>query len=310
MPPKSCIIALCLCGVVSSTCYLLYAAEPPTDERHQPPRISEQPTDLPGLHNVIVAKGEYVSGSEPHGEEAFKSLSELGIKTIVSVDGATPDLEMAKKYGMRYVHIPFGYDSVDKESRAALTRVAKDVKGPVYIHCHHGKHRGPAGAAILCQAAGLIDQEGGLDILERAGTSPKYKGLFRDVKEFEPLPDEVELPELVEVAKLGDMAAGMAILDRRFDNIEMIRDNGWKATAAHPDIDPKQEALLLRQAFRELSRTLENPQDREQFTLMKEAECHAEQLQAALEASNNDEATRQVELLTRSCTACHVQFRD
>jgi hypothetical protein len=35
------------------------------------------------------------------------------VKTIVSVDGGKPDVETARKHGIRYVHLPIGYDATD-----------------------------------------------------------------------------------------------------------------------------------------------------------------------------------------------------
>ena len=54
-----------------------------------------------GLHNLLLLTERIYSGSEPHGEKAFKKLAEMGMKVIVSVDGARPQLELAKKYGLR-----------------------------------------------------------------------------------------------------------------------------------------------------------------------------------------------------------------
>ena len=94
------------------------------------------------------------SGSEPHGEEGIASLKELGVKTIVSVDGAKPAVETARKYGMRYVHIPIGYDGVPEEAGQSLARLMREAETPIYVHCHHGKHRGPAAVAVACVAGG------------------------------------------------------------------------------------------------------------------------------------------------------------
>lgn len=133
--------------------------------------------DYPGLHNVNPAAEKMLVGSEPEEEVAFQKLKELGVKTIVSVDGAKPDVELARKYGLRYVHIPIGYDGIEKESALAMTRVARESQGLTYVHCHHGKHRGPAAAAIICLAAGTITKPEAIDLMKRAGTGKDYVGL-------------------------------------------------------------------------------------------------------------------------------------
>src|SRR6516162_5840998 len=56
-----------------------------------------------------------ISGSVPDTDDAFEALQELGVKTIISVDGDFPDEERAGKYGMKYVHLPIPYKEVPKE---------------------------------------------------------------------------------------------------------------------------------------------------------------------------------------------------
>ena len=63
----------------------------------------------PGLHNVYHLSDSIISGSEPAGRAAFEELAAMGVKTILSVDGAVPDAETASELGMRYVHVPIQY---------------------------------------------------------------------------------------------------------------------------------------------------------------------------------------------------------
>ena len=81
--------------------------------------------ELPGLRNLMHHSDDVYSGSEPVSEEAFASLKSLGVKTIVSVDGATPDIDMAMKYGIGYVHVPFGYDTIPLTAQLSLTHAAR-----------------------------------------------------------------------------------------------------------------------------------------------------------------------------------------
>ena len=48
----------------------------------------------------------------------MKRLADMGVKTILSVDGKTPDVEAAKKLGMRYVHVPIQYRGITESERA------------------------------------------------------------------------------------------------------------------------------------------------------------------------------------------------
>jgi protein tyrosine phosphatase (PTP) superfamily phosphohydrolase (DUF442 family) len=104
--------------------------------------------DLPGVENAYRLSPRLYSGGEPRGEQAFAALKSLGIKTAISVDGATPDAETARRYGIRYVHLPVGYDGISREQAVRIIKAARTLPGPVFVHCHHGKHRGPAAVAV------------------------------------------------------------------------------------------------------------------------------------------------------------------
>src|SRR5690606_38112793 len=93
----------------------------------------------------------------------------------------------------------------------------------VYIHCHHGKHRSPAAASVACVAAGLIPESQGVAVLELAGTSPKYRGLYQSAGEARPL-EEALLAELEvafpERAEIPPMAEAMVALGHTHDHMQ------------------------------------------------------------------------------------------
>ncbi len=64
------------------------------------------------LHNAHRVTDKVLSGAQPEGEAAFAELARLGVRTIISVDGATPDVQLASKHGLRYVHLPITYGGV------------------------------------------------------------------------------------------------------------------------------------------------------------------------------------------------------
>jgi protein tyrosine phosphatase (PTP) superfamily phosphohydrolase (DUF442 family) len=275
---------------------------------YAPHRLADE---QPGLHNVIEVADGLLSGSEPEGAEGFASLAKLGVKTVVSVDGARPAVDGARAQGLRYIHIPIGYDGVPKEAVAALARAAREAEGPIYIHCHHGKHRGPAAAAVACVAARKVSGPDALKILELAGTGREYPGLWRDVAAgTAPHPDETP-PVLVEVAEVDSLTAAMAGVDRHWDNVKLCRDAGWSTPPDHPDLTPVQVALLLREAFHEAKRTV--PADRfdGQFRdWLAEAEALAAKIEDNLKAAKSAEASRPFELLDQTCKRCHAKYRN
>ena len=271
--------------------------------------------EMPGLHNLMQLSDNIWSGSEPVGDEAFASLKTLGVQTIVSVDGAIPDIEMAKKYGIGSVHIPFGYDTIPLSAQVSLTRAARQSKTPLYIHCHHGQHRGPAAAAIVCRAKGLVDSAGALKIMENAGTSRDYQGLWRDVEDYTVPSDETALPQLVEVAKVESLPAAMARIDRNFDNLTRCAATSWNAPAAHPDLSAWQEALQLKERLHEANRQLSEKKHAAAYDamfrkLLTESDSAAQALHAALHANDTTSATAAFMSLQKNCKQCHVMYRD
>ncbi|MGF1582092.1 MAG: hypothetical protein ACFCD0_22425 [Gemmataceae bacterium] len=264
----------------------------------------------PGLENVIPLTATVVSGAQPEGDEAFASLARLGIKTVVSVDGSRPDIKTANKYGLQYVHIPIGYDGIGEKAGLSLARLARQGKRPLYIHCHHGQHRGPAAAAVICLVNGDVDRQGALQFLNRAGTSKSYRGLWRAVANYQPPPMNSRLPKLVSIAKLESLTSVMAKLDRIFDNLKQCQEASWGTPEDHPDIDPKQEALLLRETLHEANRNLLRKYDQEFKNLMNRSESLARELETALSKAELKAASIHFLSLKRSCTQCHAKYRN
>ncbi len=263
----------------------------------------------PTLVNLLKVTSQIYSGAEPQGEPAFAALAKLGIKTIVSVDGARPNLEAAQKYNLRYVHIPIGYDGIGLKARLAFARLAREVQGPFYIHCHHGRHRGPAAAAIISLAGEGGDHDDAIQILKIAGTSPNYAGLWRAVREYEKPAPNVPLPKLVEVAEVGSLALAMAKIDRVYDQLQYCRDADWGTPLEHPDLIPHQQALLLKEGFRESGRHLGDEYDPPFKAWLTDAERQSQKLEEALVRGDAQAAARSFKAVVQSCTQCHRQYR-
>ncbi|HRA88635.1 MAG TPA: hypothetical protein PK992_11205 [Planctomycetaceae bacterium] len=275
----------------------------------------EVPHELPGLHNLVRLSDEVYSGSEPVGEAAFSSLQQLGIRTILSVDGATPRIDLAKKYGIAYAHVPFGYDAIPLTAQLSLTCAARLSKTPLYIHCHHGKHRGPAAAAIVCRAKGLVDVAGALKIMENAGTSREYKGLWLDVERYVVPSRDVELPPLLEVSEVEALPAAMARIDRNFDNLKLCQAADWQTPADHPDLVAVQEALQLQESLHEAGRRLSEVEHAAEYDTtfrnwLSESDRVAKQLRASLKENDSAAATTAFTNLQQTCRQCHVKYRD
>jgi protein tyrosine phosphatase (PTP) superfamily phosphohydrolase (DUF442 family) len=261
------------------------------------------------------------SGGDPHGVEALTALKELGVKTVVSVDGAVPDVEAARKLGLRYVHLPIGYDGVPREQAIRIIKAIRLLPGPVYVHCHHGKHRGPAAAAVCGLATEGWTKEQALAWMNQAGTSPDYRGLFASAREFvPPTAEELERAgtDFPERAKVPDLVEMMVQVDERWDHLKAIQKAGFKAPPDQPDLDPPHEALQLAEQFREASRLTEVRARGEDFLRrMETAERLAIRLRDALRGygkNSSAELRKELEAVfaaeNQSCSGCHTQHRD
>lgn len=268
------------------------------------------------LPNPVRLTSKVISGGLPEGELAFAELQDLGVKTVISVDGTKPDVATARKYGMRYVHLPHSYDGIPKDRAKELAKAVREFPGTIYVHCHHGKHRSPAAAAVACIGAGFIDRDEGHQVLTVAGTGVNYRGLFQSVDDATRL-DSSLLGELQanfpETAQLPAMAEAMVAIEHSYDHLKMIEKAGWKAPADHPALSPKHEALLLREHFTELQRTDDmNRRSLEFQQLTQDAAVAARALEETLQTQPNDPetASRAFAEISSNCKSCHQVFRD
>jgi len=264
----------------------------------------------PELKHVLHLSNRILCGSEPRGPSAFETLKKLEVKTIVSVDGAAPQLSLAKAADLRYVHIPVGYDGISSEAGHSLTRVVRETEGRIYIHCHHGQHRGPAAAAIACQVERTADRQRALQIMLRAGTSREYAGLYRDVSEFVVPDKRAQLPPLVEVAQLESFTITMSRVSRRLEALKESTAAELSSTAARDCQSSARDALLLHEALHEAVRNLSSEHDRSFRIRLIQSGAAAKAVYESLQ-SGVDEAVRpQIQVLQRTCTQCHKVYRD
>jgi protein tyrosine phosphatase (PTP) superfamily phosphohydrolase (DUF442 family) len=268
------------------------------------------------LHNAHVVTDKIISGAQPDDEAAFAALRDLGVRSIISVDGAAPNVALAKKFGMRYVHLPIGYDGVPEERGEEIAKAMQELPGPIYVHCHHGKHRSAAAVAVACVYNGMLASDQAEDVLRTFGTGKNYKGLWQDARgarRIEQRELDAVVVAYVEVAKVSDLAGAMLKVDLHNDHLKEVQKAGWKQPPGHPDLDPAHEALQLQEHYREIAR-LESVADRpEEFReMLGEAEQLTAQLGEILRAQpvNTPAADATFKRIADSCTACHQAYRD
>src|SRR5688572_14033648 len=86
----ACMIGLCTVAAAQP------APQAQSDDQAQPAGPREIDSDL--LPNAYRVTEKVISGGQPAGDAAFAQLREQGVRTIISVDGARPDVAAAKRH--------------------------------------------------------------------------------------------------------------------------------------------------------------------------------------------------------------------
>jgi hypothetical protein len=210
------------------------------------------------------------------------------------------------------VHIPISYAEVSDAQRLELARAVRDLPGPVYVHCHHGKHRSPAATAALGVALGLITPDDGVAFMKEAGTSPSYAGLYACVAAAAPA-SAAQLdaaPALFPpVVRARGIVAAMLEVDEAFEHLARIAASGWRTPGDHPDLVPAAEAGRLADHLR-LSG--EDPDLHDELRRwLARADATASALEEALVAGRpRADLDARFAAVRASCTDCHAQHRD
>ena len=272
------------------------------------------PLQVTGLNNAFRVTGRLFCGSHPEGEAAFAELARLGVKTIVSVDGNKPDLASAHKYGLRYIHLPFGYDGVPLERIVELSALAAAQTDPIYVHCRNGRYRAPAAVAVMCEATAGWTPDEAEAWLKRAGKGNVYDGLALSVREFkQPAPEKLaRVGELPEVAKTSALVDAMVAIDGCFEALSAAQKAAWHPPASHP-LPPAQAATQMLEQFQELVRAddtgLRPPDYRAKLGDVEKAVAalRGHLGEPPTDPRMLDAALNQV---GQSCSACHKIFRN
>jgi protein tyrosine phosphatase (PTP) superfamily phosphohydrolase (DUF442 family) len=277
--------------------------------------VEPSPLALPGIETAFRATERVISGSQPKGDAAFAALATVGVRTIISVDGGRPDVAAANKHGIRYVHLPIGYDGVPRRRIAELARVASDAEGQIFVHCHHGKHRGPAAVGVICEATAGWTPVQAENWLRVAGTADDYPGLYRAVREFSPPTKEefAKVGPLPEIAEPGRFVDSMVAIDLHFHALKAAQRAGWKTVPGNPDASPAHSATLLWEQIHELARAPDAAKHPDGLRKhLADLESAAAALRAELKESKPEAAALDAHLraAARSCAACHNPYRD
>lgn len=275
-----------------------------------------------GLHNLYWLSENLLSGSEPEGPAALAKLADLGIRTVLSVDGKAPDHANAERFGLRYVHVPIRYRGFEESELLSIAKTFHELEGPFYVHCFHGQHRGPAAAAIGRVLLDGAPREVAIaEMRQYCGTSESYEGLYRAIAAGDlPSRDETDdhafdfAPEF----RFDGLRSAMIDLPRSFDTLADMSERGWQPNPDHPDGNARNEAAKMVEIFEQLAELDEvaaQPDDfRAHITSSIE---HSRSLVEALDAFRtaadpdaDERARASLQALRADCRSCHSGYRN
>lgn len=273
-----------------------------------------QPTGTPATGHQLARLHQpapgWWSGAQPAADADFAAIAALGVTTLISVDGARPEVERAARHGLQYYHVPLGYDGIAPRQRLALLKAAERGSGSIFIHCHHGQHRGPAALGCILVSTGRLSPEAGLAFLQHAGTDPHYAGLHAAVRTATPADPAIlaTTPLPPPIAPVPPLAEAMVAVDVHYLRLGQMKELGWRTPAGQPGLVPVQEALLLRELLTELHRL--GPALEPMTAAMGVSATAARALEDALRAGDDIAADAAWMPLRQSCKDCHVAHRD
>lgn len=285
------------------------------------------PGEGPGLHNVYELSDQIISGAEPENREALAQIASWGVRTILSVDGKVPDVEGAEALGMRYVHVPIEYSGLSEEEILKISKTFRELEGPFYVHCYHGKHRGPAAAALGRVVLDQVPRSRAIaEMRQWCATASKYEGLYSTVATAHiPSADESRAFafDFESAHSFDGLRACMIEMTRKWDLIKDAKKRGWQPDPEHPDVVALQEATQLHQLYEACSSLEEMRAWPDDFRAwMEDGRSGSEQLVRALsECSMQSEdlsalgdwlaqADTAYTRIADSCASCHASYRD
>lgn len=277
----------------------------------------DHPMEFSGLSNVVAFHEGYLSGSAPQDDSGFRTLEDLGVKTIISVDGAVPSVELAQAHGIRYIHLPVGYGGFSQGRSLELASATREFiqDGGIYVHCHYGKHRSAAVAGAVTVMLGWQSPDEAIVRMKIAGASSRYTGLYACVADAMRIDDttlDEQTVDFTSVWQPSSFTSGMIEMAKSLDRLRLIEQAGWKAPRDHPDLAPVAEAGLLADLHRILaSNELANSQSVDFSTRFDVAIMASRDLESLLLSSRTDHErlSGQLNSIVSSCAGCHDRYR-
>lgn len=276
-----------------------------------------EPRHYQGLKQVVAFQDNLYSGSRPESEVGIRDLIRLNVATIICVDGIPSEVEAARRHGIETIHIPLKYNAPNESQILDLCSAFSMNRslGNVYIHCHHGKHRSAAAAALLSIALGLSNVQEMKDRMQVSGTSQHYTGLWEAVEKQQLISisevnkNKKKFPSMV---KPTGMTAQMIEIDTALDRLLLVKQSQWTVPDAHPDLAPAADAGFIAEIFRSMKFEAEPKFSNKRFlnhtsnALQKASRLEQVLIKETVDIGLLDQCFRQ---LKQSCIQCHTTWR-
>jgi len=270
------------------------------------------------LQNAFRFGLKIVAGGYPAGDAAFQALNELGVRTIIRVDGEPPETERADKLGIGCVHLPVAYSGITLERATAIAKAVRDLPGLIYIHGNPSDVRAPAAAAAAEVILGDMTGAQAAAGMTVAGTPTRYAALYSSIEAVATrVPEKLGAVEFNFTVKseVSRLTAEMAAIQKTWMRIEAAQTFRWKISDARKEIKVDKDTVEL------IDRFLAAGSYEELSRLPKAADLLGEtQTSLSLlirEWKNGHTAPAEIEKLDAafkrasvSCLACHARYRD
>ena len=275
------------------------------------------PAVYDGIEQVVAYKNWLFSGSKPTGYAGFNSLHTLNVRTIICVDGTSPNLKIPELYGMKTIHIPLKYELPSEQQiidLATAVLIGKN-RGNTYIHCHHGRHRSAAAATAALLALQLSTSKELELRMQVSETSKMYSGLWAIL-----LTTTVVNPELCRINEPSltsnvipeGIVEQMTEMEFAYDNVIKLQKNNWKPIEHHPDLSPASEVGAIVESLRILQKSkLDKNYPLDFYEKLTRSLLSAVALENSLVTTKIqiDSINLQLNALERTCIACHAVYR-
>jgi protein tyrosine/serine phosphatase len=169
------LLALAACG----------KAEAPRSATSSGKPFAERLAGKAGLENLARVAPEVYRGAQPT-PEGFRTLRELGVKTVVGFRSHTSTRPEVEAAGLVSVELPIQAEltgsepPTDEQVRLFFETVLDPAKRPVFFHCKHGKDRtGTMAALYRIEIDGWTPAEA-IEEMQQFG----YHDYFKDLVEF------------------------------------------------------------------------------------------------------------------------------